>query len=149
MQVSDRLRIPYSQSGRRISSDRLRIFLTFSSPFVLFLYFSISQDFLTSRSDAKSIFALLAPYSSREYANPMDVTGAYGGNITPLQESVDGPHYATAPFYKSFWGWRGTSPDPPTRSHFDNGDCTPNTLVFQVRGETPLKPPASLLKLFF
>lgn len=99
----------------------------------------------TARSDAKSIFALLAPYSSREYANPMDLTGHYGGNIAPLQETPE-YHYATAPFYQAHWGWRSPAPDTPGRVHFDNGECTPNTLVFQVR---PLKPPVRLLKFYF
>ena len=66
----------------------------------------------TARSDAKSIFALLAPYSSREYANPMDLTGHYGGNIAPLQETPE-YHYATAPFYQAHWGWRSPPPTPP------------------------------------
>ena len=115
-------------------------------------FFSCKEDYEaycsgTARSDTKSIFALLAPYSSREYANPMDLTGHYGGNIAPLQETGD-YHYATAPFYQAHWKWRSPAPDAPGRVHFDNGECTPNTLVFQVREGTPLKSPVFLLKLF-
>lgn len=115
-------------------------------------FFSCKEDYEaycsgTARSDAKSIFALLAPYSSREYANPMDLTGHYGGNISALQEN-DEYHFPTAPFYQAHWGWRSPAPDAPGRPHFDNGDCVPNTLVFQVRGGTPLKPPVFFLKVF-
>ena len=117
-------------------------------------FFTCAEDYEaycsgTARSDAKSIFALLAPYSSREYANPMDLTGKYGGNIAALQETSE-YHYATAPFYQAHWKWRTPMPDAPGRVHFDNGECTPNTLVFQVKGgRPPLKPPARLLKFDF
>ena len=116
-------------------------------------FFACKEDYNeycsgTTRSDTKSIFALLAPYSSREYANPLDLTGAYGGNIVSLQEDPGQHHYATAPFYKAFWGWQTPSPDTPAKVHFDNGDCTPNTLVFQVKGGSPPFNPPVILRFY-
>jgi hypothetical protein len=51
-----------------------------------------------TKSRHKSIFAMLAPYSDVEYANPVDITGKYSGDTEAL--NVDGnDHFASAAFY--------------------------------------------------
>jgi len=80
----------------------------------------------------KSIFAMLAPYSSSEYANPIDVTGRYSGNLAPLNDpDVTKLHFASAQFYSWLWNWSEQSADQPSRCHFDSADATPNSLCFQ------------------
>jgi hypothetical protein len=80
----------------------------------------------------KSIFALLAPYSSKAYANPIDITGRHSGNLHPLNLADDQQHYASACFYSRYWGWSENSVDAPGRCAFDSGDdSTANTVCFQ------------------
>jgi hypothetical protein len=80
----------------------------------------------------KSIFAMLAPYSSSEYANPIDITGRYSGNLAPLNDpDVSKLHFASAQFYSWLWNWSEQSADQPSRCHFDSADATPNSLCFQ------------------
>ena len=80
---------------------------------------------------AKSLFAILAPYSSSLYANPLDITGKYNGNLAALN-GTDGneKHFATADFYKKLWQWSDQIADSPTRTCFDTDEGT-NTVCFQ------------------
>ena len=89
----------------------------------------------------KSIFAMLAPYSSRPMQNPIDITGMHSGNLAPLNTSGD-LHFGSANFYKDWWQWTSTMEDPPARCAFDNDDDgTPNTVCFQ--GHQSLYNPSS------
>jgi len=79
----------------------------------------------------KSIFAILAPYSTKLYQNPLDITGTHSGNLHPLNNG-EGDHYASAGFYRKVWGWSETSEDPPGRCSFDaDDDGDSNTVCFQ------------------
>lgn len=80
---------------------------------------------------ARSLFAILAPYSSKLYANPIDITGKYHGNLQALNgPDGDEKHFATADFYRKCWGWSETVPDSANRACFDNDEGI-NTVCFQ------------------
>jgi hypothetical protein len=78
-----------------------------------------------------SIFAMLAPYMSSEYNNPIDITGAYSGDLHPLGVDDTGLHYASAGFYKAYWNWSENSAPLAGRSKFDTPDSAFNTICFQ------------------
>ena len=78
----------------------------------------------------KSIFAMLAPYSDIEYANPIDLTGKYSGDCQALNTDSK-LHYATSPFYKKLWNWGGNGNAPSGRSRFETPDAAMNTVCFQ------------------
>ena len=77
-----------------------------------------------------SIFAMLAPYSSQEYNNPIDMTGRYSGDLAPLTDSPD-LHYASAAFYKAVWHWNEEVTPMPGHAKFDSMDSSGNTVCFQ------------------
>jgi hypothetical protein len=82
----------------------------------------------------RSIFAMLAPYSSKQYDNPINITGRHSGNLEPLNSSSSrtDTHFASANFYKRYWGWTEQVEDSPARCAFDNDDDgSPNTVCFQ------------------
>jgi hypothetical protein len=114
--------------------------------------FSCSKDYVdymesgSNQVNNKSIFAMLTPYSSCLYTNPLDITGRHGGNLMFLdpKNGDEAPelHFATAPFYKKFWGWTESQMDAPGRCSFDNDDDgVPNTICFQ--GHQSLYNPAN------
>jgi len=89
------------------------------------------DDYLEGkRTRHASIFAMLAPYSSQEYNNPIDITGRYSGDLAPLQDTA-ALHYASAAFYREKWGWNEEVAPLPGHSKFDSHNGTVNTVCFQ------------------
>lgn len=112
-------------------------------------FFKTKQDYESYQESGnhdmrgKSVFAMLAPYCSTPYPNPIDITGRHSGNLAPLNaDGADTLHYGSANFYRKFWGWSGNSEDAPGRCAFDNDDdASPNTVCFQ--GHQSLYNPSS------
>ena len=93
------------------------------------------QKYTSGGDNFASIFALLAPYSSQEYPNPMDMTGKFRREREPLDETAeDGSvkyHYASAPFYDKLWNFQTDDYTADNDSRFVCGSGAMNTMIFQ------------------
>lgn len=103
------------------------------------------KKYLDGHESFASIFALLAPYTSQEYPNPMDVTGKFARERKPLNECDDegncALHYPTAGFYDKYWGFQSDEYSTDDDSRFVCGSGAMNTMVFQ--GHQSLYNPSS------
>jgi len=113
-------------------------------------FFKHSNDYKTYLSGGDnfaSIFAMIAPYSSQEYANPMDISGSFRGPRAPLntQNEYDEScaHFSTANFYQKYWNWQTDEFHSDEDSRFQCGSGTSNTMMFQ--GHQALYNPQSQL----
>ena len=94
------------------------------------------NDYKMGKRSFRSIFAMLAPYSSMEYPNPLDLTGSFGGRWTALDKDAaedgraNGGHFPTSSFYTALWGWSHEDAMEEKAEAFTES-LNLNTVVFQ------------------
>ncbi len=87
------------------------------------------SSYLANYDAEKSLFACIVPYGSGDYANPLDITGRL-----PSDKAASGRdlmHYATAPFYKSYWQFDNQNFSDGSESHYHNNANRVNTICYQ------------------
>ena len=85
--------------------------------------------YLSNYDPARSLFACIVPYTSSDYANPMDITGRLPNDRAASAGS--GLHYATAPFYKHYWQFDNQNFGDGNAPHYHANANRVNTIVYQ------------------